>query len=166
MVKIDKKRFLDSEGRPFTQSLFLELGYNEDVAIYTFKENDHVFKGKTFLSIKRLYLEMGDVTEYEFANTYFLSWPHWKRLCENKNIRVHIDQWREELELKMKTVAVKEIVKSANSGSFQASRWLASRGWKQEGAGRPSKGDIARERKILSDLENEYSSDVIRLKVV
>jgi len=161
---IDKKKFLDNEGRPRTQSLFLELGYNDDVALYTFKENDYIYKGKKFLAIKRLYLELADVTEYEFANTYFLSWPHWNRLCENKNIRAHIDQWREELELKMKTIAVKEIMSSAKNGSFQASRWLASRGWKQEGAGRPSKEDIARERKMLADIENEYSADVIRLR--
>lgn len=160
---IDKSKMIDDRGIPYTQSLFLECVYDEDVALYTFKEQDHEFKGRTFLSIKRLYLEMEDVTEYEFASTYFLNWNHWLRICENKRIRKEIDEWRSELELKLRSRAVKSMIKSANSGNYQASKWLADREWKQRGAGRPSKAEIDREKKIQSAINDEYTADVVRL---
>ena len=50
MIEIDKSKFLDSEGRPLTQSIFLEVGYN-DYAIYTLKENDHEYNGKIYPSL-------------------------------------------------------------------------------------------------------------------
>src|SRR5574337_902614 len=85
-MEVDKKKMLDGGGKPLTQSLFLEIGYTEQ-SIYTLKEEDYMYEGKLYPSLKRLYLEMEDLTEYEFANTYLLGWKHWKRLCENKLIR-------------------------------------------------------------------------------
>lgn len=38
---IDKKNFLDNRGRPLTQSLFLEVGYNTEYAYYTLKDFDY-----------------------------------------------------------------------------------------------------------------------------
>ena len=46
---------LTSKCKPLTQSLFLELGYTK-FALYTLKDDDHVYKGKTYLSIKDLQL--------------------------------------------------------------------------------------------------------------
>jgi hypothetical protein len=157
-----KDKMLDSSGRPITQSMFLEIGYSE-AAIYTFKDNDHFYEGKIYPSLKRLYLEAEDPTEYDFASTYLLGWRHWLRLCENKLIRKQIDEWREELEMKLRSRAVKEMIKSAEKGGVQASKWLADRGWAQRGAGRPSKADIASEKVLMARVDSEYSSDVIRL---
>lgn len=157
-----RDKMLDTSGRPITQSMFLEVGYSE-AAIYTLKEVDHLYEGKTYPSLKRLYLEEEDPTEYDFATKYLLGWKHWQRLCENKLIRKHIDEWREELEMKLRSRAVKEMIKSAEKGGVQASKWLADRGWAQRGAGRPSKADIASEKALMARVDNEYSSDVIRL---
>ena len=66
-MKLDKSKMLDSMQRPLTQSLFLELGYT-DFAIFTLKEDDYVYNDKTYISLKKLYLEMEDPTEYDFAN--------------------------------------------------------------------------------------------------
>lgn len=160
---MNKERLLDSAGKPLTQSLFLELGYNEQ-AIFTLKDNDHEYNGEVFPSLKRLYLEMADPTEYEFANTYLLGWRHWKRLCENKAIRRYIDEWREELELKLRAQGVKEIIKHAqDEKGFQAAKWLADRGWSTRAAGRPSKEEIERERKFQSRIQDDFKADVVRL---
>lgn len=151
--------------RPLTQSLFLEIGYNED-AIYTLKDNDHFHNDKTYPSLKRLYLECADPTEYEFATTHLLGWKHWLRLCDNKILRKHIDEWREELEIKLRCRGVKNVMFAASTGNYQAAKWLADRGWDTRGAGRPSKADVDREMKIQTDIRSEYEADVVRLKAV
>lgn len=161
-MKKEKEKFLDNMGKPLTQSLFLEVGYS-DYAIYTLKEEDHEYKGKNYISLKRLYLELEDPTEYEFANKYLLNWNQWKRLLANKLIRGYIDEWREELELKLRYRGIQAAMKSAEEGSFQASKWLADRGWETRGAGRPSKEEVERERKFQSRVNDEFSADVVRL---
>lgn len=157
-----REQMLDSMNRPYTQALFLELGYQKE-AIYTLKEVDHEYEDKIYPSIKRLYLEMNDPTEYNFATTYFIGWSHWMRICENKAIRKHIDEWREELEIKLRAKAVEQVMLEASKGSFQASKWLADRGWSNRGAGRPSKLEQEKHKKIQETIDNEYGADVVRM---
>jgi hypothetical protein len=158
---LEKSKLLDQGGRPLTQSLFLEIGYT-DFAVFTLKDLDYSYKGKEYQSLKRLYLEYEDPTEYAFANEYLLGWSHWVRLCENKQIRKYIDEWREELELKLRARAVKEMIKAAPE-SYQAAKWLADRGWATRGAGRPTKADIEGEKKVQARIDAEYGEDVVRL---
>lgn len=162
-VKIPTKdKMIDSGGKPLTQSLFLEIGYTEQ-AIYTLKDNDYFYEGKWYPSLKRLYLETEDPTEYDFATAYLLNWKHWQRLCENKVIRKHIDDWRDELEVKLRSKGVRQVMVSALAGNYQAAKFLADRGWDTRGAGRPTKAEVERERKIQADVADEFKSDVIRL---
>ena len=153
---------LDSGGRPITQSLFLEIGYTKD-AIYTLKDDDYTYNGKVYPSLKKLYMECADPTEYEFATANLLSWKHWLRICENKLLRKHVDEWREELEVKIRSKAVKQAISQAASGTFQASKWIADRGWATRGAGRPSKSDLEREKRIQEGIADEYNNDVVRM---
>lgn len=157
-----QETMLDSMGKYRTQSLFLELGYGTE-AVFTLKDQDHTHDGKEYISLKRLYLEFKDPTEYEFANTVLMGWKHWQRMCENKVIRKHIDEWREELEVKLRSQAIRNAVVMANSGHFQAAKWVADRGWSGRGAGRPTKAEVEHEKKIQSRLGEEYDADVVRL---
>ena len=159
----NRDKFLTSDGRPITQSLFLELGYNDE-AIYTLKDFNHTYKGKEYLSIKAAYLEMSDPTEYDFATKYFLNWKHWQRICANKAIRIHIDEWREELEMKLRSRAVKLTIAQAEGGSYQAAKWLADKGWTKREAGRPSKAEVEGERKFLAKVDEQYGADIVRLR--
>lgn len=153
---------MDTMGRYLTQSLFLELGYNED-AIFTLKENDHFHNDKVYYSIKRLYLELEDPTEYQFANAVLCGWKHWQKLCDNKAIRRHIDEWRSELEYKLRAQGVQQMIAQGRTGSFQAAKWLADRGWDTRAAGRPSKEEIQREKEFNARASDEFSADVVRL---
>jgi hypothetical protein len=153
---------LDSMGKFRTQSLFLELGYGED-AVYTLKDQDHEHNGTVYPSLKRIYLELEDPTEYEFATLHLLGWRHWQRMCENKVIRKHIDEWREELEIKLRSQAIKDAIQQAKQGHFQAAKWVADRGWATRGAGRPSKAEIEREKTIQTRINDEYDGDVVRM---
>lgn len=163
-MEIDKS-LMTENGKPLTQSLFLEIGYS-DFAVYTLKDNTHVYNGKEYPSIKQLYLELADPTEYEFANKYFLGWRHWLRIAENKQIKSHILEWREELEYKLRSEAVKHMINSAKTGNYQASKWLVDRGWMTRPAGRPTKADIDSEKAFQARVNDEYAGDIFRLKAV
>lgn len=149
-------------GRPLTQGLFLEIGYGED-AVYSLKEYHHTHKDKTYPSLKLLYIEIADPTEYEFANACLIGWKHWMRLVENKVLRKHIDEWRDELEIKLRSQGVKKLKQSAEEGNYQASKYLADKGWDIK-RGRPSKEEIEREKKIQANISDEFSADIIRLR--
>jgi hypothetical protein len=157
-----REQMQDSNGRPLTQGLFLEINYGE-FAVYTLKDQDHELNGKTYVSLKRLYLTIADPTEYEFATTCLLGWNHWLRLCENKAIRKHIDEWRVELEVKLRSKGVKAAMSQAMAGNYAAAKWMADRGWDTRGKGRPSKDEVEHEKKVQARMSDEYEADVIRL---
>jgi len=161
----DKKKMLDVRGRPLTQGLFLEIGYSEEFALYTLKEFDWEYNGTTYPSIKRLYLAHEDPVEYDFATTYFLSWNHWQRLCENKVIRKHIDEWRTELELKLASQSIRDIITmSAEERGFQAAKYVAERGWNKGSVGRPKKDTSVQDAKVEAQLDEAFAKDALRLK--
>ena len=162
---MSKLKFKGATGLPITEGLFLELNYSPD-AVYSLKEEDCEYKGKKFPSIKLLYLAevtSPDEGEYDFANKYFLNWSHWNRLCRNKRIKTHIDEWREELEVKLRSQGISQVVEQAREGNYQASKWLAEGMFSKRKAGRPSKAEI--EKKVAQDkmLANEYQDDIDRL---
>lgn len=161
---IDKSKLVDSMGRPLTQSLFLEIGYS-DFAVYTLKEFDYEYKGKKYPSLKRLFLQEEDPTEYSFAEKHLLGWQHWKRLCENKSIASHVEEWREELELKVRSQAVRDMMNlcASEQGNFSAAKFLADRGWEKRAAGRPSKAEKERHLRVEEKINDEFQADVIRL---
>lgn len=159
-MEIDKSLMKDSGGRYITQGLFLEVGYS-DFSIYTLKEDDHTYKGKVYYSLKKLYLAHEDPTEYDFATKYLVGWRHWMRICDNKAIAPHVSEWREELELKLRSQAVRDIMDMADS--YQASKWLADRGWTKGPVGRPNKAEKARQLRLDTKLADEFGDEVERM---
>lgn len=138
------------------------MGYNTDVAIYTLKDVDYEYKGKFYPSLSRLYLLIADPTEYSFATQCLLGWKHWQRICENKQLRVYVDEWRIELEVKLRSQGVLEAIRQAPA-SFNAAKWMADGSWEKRGAGRPSKEEIEKRAKIAEKVSDEYSADIVRL---
>lgn len=163
-MKVDKKLLKDTMGRPLTQGLFLEIGYNTEYAVYTLDDEDKEYKGKTYPSLKKLYLASEDPTEYKFAKTYLLNWQHWKRLNANKVLKEYFDEWREELEIMLRSESVLNILEMQVEGNFQAAKWIADRGWEKRGAGRPLKADLEREVRIKERISDALSEDVDRME--
>lgn len=156
--------FKDSRGRPLTQGLFLEIGYNTDFAVYTLKDVDFEYEGKTYPSLKRLYMEMSDPVEYNFATTHLGSWEQWQRISNNKILKKYIDPWRKELELKLRSEAVAEVIKfSKTDKGFQAAKWLADKGFDKR-AGRPSKEEIEAEKRFQSHMRDDFDDVIVRLE--
>lgn len=164
---IEKDKLLDTMGRPLTQSLFLEIGYSE-YAVYTLKEYDYPYKGKLYPSLKRLFLKEEDPTEWSFAEKHLLGWQHWKRLCDNKILAKHFEEWREELELKVRSQAVRDMMNlcASESGNFSAAKYLADRGWEKRAAGRPSNAEKEKGLRISERAEADFEADIKRLREV
>ena len=115
---IDKKLFKDEGGRYLTQSLFLEFGYDTDKAVFTFDGEDKEFKGKRYISLKKLYLEAEDPVEYEFATAHLYDWEHWQRICNNKALLHEISKWRDELEIKLRSKGIQKVLDLADDNNF------------------------------------------------
>lgn len=162
---VDKSLLKDTMGRPLTQGLFLEIGYNTQYAVYTLDDEDKEYKGKVYPSLKKLFLKTGDPTEYTFSKTYLLNWNHWKRLNENKLLREHFDEWREELEVSLRSEAFVAILdmSASESGGFQAAKWVADRGWEKQKVGRPSKQEQVRDARINERIADAAMADVERM---
>lgn len=157
---MDKKlpTFKDATGNYLTQSLFIDFNYQAKYAIYCLADEDKEYEGVLYPSLKKLYLDMQDATEYLFASTYLGGWAHWQRICNNAILAKHVEVWREELELKLKSVAMQAMLQKANGGDFNAAKWLASKGWLGE-RGRPSKQELANEKKKRDRQAKETATE-------
>ena len=154
-----------------TKALFLEMCDKgmEDHILYTLKDTDR----KGYPSLYRLYMELEDTTEWEFAQTYFEGWPHWKWLLEAPWFQEQVQRWRTELELKIKAKAIKNIKQEAEYGDknrFQANKWLIDKNWvtnpdgsSNHGRGRPSKQQIKEEAHRIASTTKEIDEDLERL---
>ena len=155
-----------------TKGLFYETTIPEDRETmgtsWTLKEDDHPADGKIYKSMKKLYIAMEDVTEYEFAQATLGSYKHWERLLESPIIRPHIEQWRKELNLKMKARAMKSIIKAATEDeklSFQAMKYLADNEYldTKSKRGRPSKDEVKAELRKEVQTNKTLLDDAARI---
>lgn len=158
----------DPIGRYLTHAMFFESKTAGYEPTFTLKEKDHEYKGVKYLSMRRLYLEMEDPTEYLFAEQVLGSWDHWQRICASNLILKHIKQWREELATKLKARAIQAMIATATqdgSKGTTAAKWLAAHGW-EEGKGRPSKEKVAGEVKRAIQQNATVEDDAVRLGLV
>lgn len=154
-----------------TNSLFIEFigpaAHKKFDPPFTIDEKD---KGK-YLSLKKIYLEFGDITEVEFAKTVFGSFAHWERLCGAFCFKKHISQWRKELELSLVSKAVKKIEEIAASNSkdaLQAAKWLGERKWRQakpkKPVGRPEGSEyVSPKKQPAPEKDSDITKDAERM---
>jgi len=143
------KQFKDSNGRWFTKGVFHEYATDPSTAIY------HIDEAKQY------YMECRDITGYDFAVQYLGGWRHWLTLHNSPILEPILREWEEELEVKLRSEAVKHIVNlSKTDKGYQAAKYLADRGWKVRDAGRPSKEEIQRETSVQSKMYDEFKNVV------
>jgi len=158
-------RFRDKMGRYRTQSLFREMAYGKLAnhgPLYTLKDEDPQEK---LPSLKRLYLESNDPTEYEFAIAAFGEWNHWKLISELAWMQDYVYQWRAELEIKMRSEAVRVILEESRSGKgkYNAAKFISDAGWKPKSRGRPSKAEVTQQAKIQVGINASIAEDLERI---
>lgn len=146
-------------GRLLTKGLFYETtDIDKSSVVYTLKDEPHM----GFPSLRSLYLEAYDPTEFKFAVSALDGWDHWQELCQSSWFKPYLAKWRSELELKIKSAALARIMaeaKTTSKNSFMANRYLVERAWESRGesrAGRPTKAAIR-------EAAHEQASDAARI---
>ena len=161
-----KDKFKDSVGRWRTKSLFYEANDYQIVdALFTLAEEDRVIKNKKLVSLRKVFVELEDPTGYLLSKKYLGGYTHWEAICKS-SLKEEIDKWREELEMKLRSIGVQKVIESAKGGNFNASRFLAEKGWEKRVAGRPSSEEIEKITKQEAKLRNEFADDLKRMETL
>ena len=157
----------DSTGRWRTRSLFIEtIGKDQIAAGYV-----PIFSLKAdplFIDLHSVYIEESDPTEYTFALRAFGSWEHFEVISQLAWFKVHLDKWRRELEVKLRSEGIAALAKSARkdgSRGLSAAKFLAEKGWEAKKRGRPSKDEIETEKKQQAEMERELGDDAARIAI-
>lgn len=187
---IDLPPYKDVMGRWRTDSLFVETikplerddsgeqRFQKYTPMFTLREMDLLltpsspwyerYTDKMVPSLRRIYLEYNDPTEYQFASEIFRSTYHWKHLTNLKWFKPYVEEWRKTLGEKLKGVGIQKLVELANGldpkFALQAAKWLAEGNFEERlGKGRPSKAEVATSLKRELDIEKIYRDDAARL---
>lgn len=172
----DQSAFLGDGGHYRTSSLFFEQAKEPSEALYVLGDRSR----SGLPSLKKLYLEMGDTTEYEFATTYLHSYDHFCKLLEAPWFQEAVSVWRAELKLKIIARAMRNLQMEADGNtpqSFQANKYLASGVWEKQikatgvspetpppaKRGRPSNDLIERKAMELAAKELKIAQDFERI---
>jgi len=178
---------INSKKRTFNNyrgiSLFIETVRNPfDLPIFTFFNEDIIFvsgpyKGLYLWSLPRLYAEINDPTEYEFALKVFGDYTLWEKIASIASLKKYVDEMRKSLKFMVKSKIVKEMMKVVEEGgpkAFQAAKWLSEQGWqvdyqppeeKKNRVGRPKKeepveGPITEEDKEFNELLSSFKQKI------
>jgi hypothetical protein len=166
-------KFRNGSGQLLTTDLFFELAMDSKKSLYTLKPFDLIVDNeKVYPSLKKLYLEEEDITEFTFAEKYVESYAHWERLLQSRRLKEHFDQWRKELLLKIKSRALKGIIRdSVKDNKYEANKFILTNGWvdKTENdtgkkRGRPSKEEIKNELVRQAEIDKDLMDDLNRIK--
>lgn len=168
---LNKALLKDSMGRYRVMSLFVG-----EKALFTLDD----YSNAVAPSFKRLYVEIGDPSEYDVAILLLGSWEHWTRLVESVWFKPYLNEAREELNAKIRSQAVKQIqndgkVAFSEATRLAANKFLATGGYLQEAEkevvkevakrGRPSKEEIARRTKEILTEEGTINADYARMQI-
>ena len=160
-------KFSNDQNIKYTNALFKELNVDEpDLILYTLAADDITVGDKTYISLRKQYLLLEDPTEYDIASKYFESWTHWKKVRESARIKPYVDEWRDELEVKLRSKGLKGIVDKMLDGDYQASKYLADKQWTKGIAkrGAPKKAEIIAEARKAAKVTNIVDAHYERMK--
>lgn len=164
----DKDRWCDKQGRSLTQCLFVEYYNPTFPPHYTLAEKDVVKDGKLYLSLKQLYLEAEDIGEYHFVKKYMYSWLQWERLLNNAVIRPFINQWRDELEVKLRSIAIRtlcDLSSTSEAKNTAAAKYIADKAYATK-ATKKDQQEKARELAVAEQISKETKDDMKRIGLV
>lgn len=128
----------------------------------------------TLPSLKRNFLDLGDLAEYAFAETYLGGWDHWQQLQRSFVLRPHLEKWRAELRLKIEAASLaklRDMAEGEGPQALQAAKYLYERVSSETGSrkrGRPSKAEkeAALKKEIRDSEDIRADADRLGLKVI
>lgn len=159
--------FKDEKNRWRTMTLFVDppiqfQRLNSYQSLYTLADKDK----QGYPSFKRLYLEIADPTEYQVATQLVGGWEHWKVIISSRWFQEYLEPMREELEVKLRSEALTELIKHSKSSSPSAAnsaKYIQSGDYTGKKRGRPSKTEVAAERQKQARIEDRLTQDMTRL---
>lgn len=168
----DRSDFRNKSNKILTKGLFYELSYySPENCIFTLKDQDYIRDGKTYFSLKRLYLAIvpQDPTEYIFAQTIFKSWEVWDVIRSAPQLKDYVKAWRDEVAVRIKSEAIQAIANEMHSNGrngFQAAKLLLDRGWiEKEDLPKRAKERKAEEERLDKEALRLLSEDAGRLGI-
>lgn len=164
--------FKNEQGSYLTKALFYETNTTRpEQIIYTLKDEDHKVGDVVYPSLRKIYVSLADPTEYSIATRYLGGWAHWKKLLNSGWFVPLIEEWREELEVALRSDALRTILVEAkdedSKNSYAANKLLLEGGWKEKakgGVGRTTKEKIKQEADALFKQDSEVIDDYKRMK--
>jgi hypothetical protein len=163
-----REQLVDHVNAYRTQSLFIETNGTTRDPIMTLNDHDLELNGTVLYSLKKIYMEEADPEEYRVAIRVFGSWAHWERLLQNKKIFRKIQEYRKELEVKIRSDAVRALISTAaldGAKGTSAAKYVAEKGWEKRKAGAPTKAEVKSELKVQADMDSELQEDMKRLNI-
>lgn len=157
-----KPTFKTTNGIYYTKQLFYETADVErEFVLYTLKNEDH----EGFPSLRRLYMEISDETEFKVADTLFGGWPHWKKLLQCSWFLEYLQEWREELRVKTTSLSLSKLILAAEKGDAKVNQYLLDRELRlsRSSVGRPTKAKIKQEAALLVQAQDDIKEDLKRL---
>lgn len=159
----------DAQGRWRTYSLFKETATAETIAngykpMFTLKASDPT----GLPSLRTAYILDEDPTGYTTAMNLLGSWEHWQKIFSTKRFSEELSKWQEELDVRLRSKAIQALKDTAlqeGAKGTAAARYLADAGYNgaSKKRGRPTKEEVARERKIQAGITSELAEDEERI---
>lgn len=153
----NKAKLVDATGQMLTTGLFEETQRKHGSSA------PPVFKLSEW---RKVYVEIADPTEYTAAMELIGSWEHWLALRANPILSRIFDEWLQEVEVKLRSLGVRELMKVAaktgSPGASAAARWLAEGGYVEDKRMRTKEGR-KREEQVKQGVKDRTAADAARL---
>lgn len=151
-----KNKFKGAGHKWLTEGLFLESSQPNENAIYSLQPWDKKSGGKFYPSIHKLYVEMGDVSEWHFANAYFDGYQHWLLIKSRPFFKEYYAKMVEELNAKISSNSIQNMLKQMEEGTASQAtlKYLADKDYvKKAPVGKPKRNKAARKEGDVVSLD-------------
>jgi hypothetical protein len=115
-----------------TEGLFLEAAQMTDEhCIYSLQPWDRRKNGVFYPSLHKLFVEMEDVSEWRFAETYFDGYQHWLLIKSKPFFKEYYTKMVEELHAKLAGKSISAMLAQVNEGTASQATlaYLANKGY-------------------------------------
>lgn len=160
--KFQPEQMKDDQGRYRTQNMFVEYATEGYEPLFTLKD----YHREGIPSFKRLYVAIGDPTEYNTAMTLLGSWDHWNKLIEAPWLQEALAEAREELCMKLKSEAIERIRKDSKDAFSEATRLAANKFLATEGFASPENINKAKELRDAAPKRGRPTKEEVERRTV
>lgn len=112
---------------------------------------------------RKTFVETEDLTEYKGAMALVGDWKEWLRFKrEWSSFQNIVDEWKEEIEVRLRSRAVAQLIKASES-SVDAAKWVAEGKFNRRKPGTPTKAEKEREIKIQTKMTDAVEDEIARV---